>query len=89
MNKRKRDSVSRCERHILRCADILCKAAYRMCKRMFEDCGDDGIPDCKALKESCAAVKEAANLLAGINKDKPDEKAVRIMFEDSVREMAE
>lgn len=83
MKRGKRDRLLRCEKNILRSAEILCRTAYKMCRRLYEENAGDCLPDAKGLKESCAAVKEAASLISGLDKNKESADVVRVVFEDT------
>ncbi|MBQ7687678.1 MAG: hypothetical protein IJT27_00530 [Clostridia bacterium] len=68
-------------------ADMLCRQAYRMCKRA---CGaKDSRPDAKEIKETCSALKEAAALSEALRKaSQMPESGLRIIFENSAEDYA-
>ena len=69
------------EEYLEASAQLLCKAAYKMCKEYFgpktsaENCNP------KFLKEACSAVKEAVTLSSGIENGKEvSSEEIRISF---------
>ncbi len=70
------------EQYLELCADILCRAAYRMCRENYKNKGDEERTDPKILKETCTAVKEAAAVVSGLEK-KVNTESIRIMFSDT------
>lgn len=70
------------DRYLERCADLLCEAAYRMCRENFGKGEAKGKTDPKLLKDTCTAVKEAAAVASGLDKKEQlsgDE--IRIVFD--------
>lgn len=59
MAKRRKKKADASEK-LRSCAEMLCDAALRMCNEGFGD--ENALPEAKALKEACSAVKEAAAL---------------------------
>lgn len=70
------------EKHLEKCADILCEAAYRMCRENFGRGKTKEKTDPKMLKETCTAVKEAAAVASGLaKKDAASGEEIRIFFD--------
>ena len=70
------------EKYLEKCADILCEAAYRMCRENFGKGKAKDKTDPKLLKETCTAVKEAAAVTSGLSKkDTAQGEEIRIYFE--------
>ncbi len=80
-SRKDRGNKSR-EKYLEKCADMLCEAAYRMCRENFGRGKAKEKCDPKILKETCAAVKEAAAVSAGLDKKETDTgEEIRIVFE--------
>lgn len=71
------------EEYLELCADILCREAYRMCKRCYVKAEGREKGDAKSLKEACSAVKEAANVVSGLEK-KTTSDSITISFSDTL-----
>ncbi len=77
------------ENYLEKCADMLCEAAYRMCRENFGKGKSKEKCDPKILKDTCSAVKEAAAVAAGLEKkDMTAGEEIRIVF-DCPEEYAE
>ena len=63
-------------------ADMLAQAVYSMCRQVLKSAQAEKGADPKLLKEVGAALKEAAAVVAGLEKNDTDDKnTVRIVFE--------
>lgn len=70
------------ENYLEKCADILCEAAYRMCRDNFGRGKSKEKCDPKILKDTCSAVKEAAAVASGLDKKEVSSgEEIRIVFE--------
>lgn len=79
----KNNSLSSSEKYLGKCADILCKASYDMCKDMFTGKTQQKALDPKMIKDSCCAVKEAAALVSGLGKGGEEGETLKVIFEDT------
>ena len=82
------NKISR-ETYLERSADMLCKAAYQLCRETFRGRDRTDPVDAKQLKEICAAVKESVNVSDSVGKK--DEAAARfsVTVSNEARELAE
>lgn len=68
-------------KYLNRSADIICRTAYRLCKKTFMKSGEF-IPDVKELKEVCSAVKEAIGIAASLDKGSGGE-GIKVVMESA------
>ena len=77
------------ETYLERSADMLCKAAYQLCRETFRGRDKKKPVDAKQLKDVCAAVKESVNVSDSVGKK--DDAAARfsVTVSSEAHELAE
>ena len=77
------------ETYLERSADMLCRAAYQLCRESFRGRRNGDPVDAKHLKDIAAAVKESVNVSESLGKR--DEAAARFSVTvcDEAKELAE
>lgn len=81
-DKTKNTKNDRCD-YLNRSADILCKAAYRLCSDSFAQKRGEkkNAPDAKTLKETCCAVKEAIAISESLSRNTDTGAELRVILE--------
>lgn len=69
-------------------ADILCKAAYELCRDSCKKGGSQPA-DAKGLKEICAAVKETIGISESLGKNEQTGSAFAVVMDSAATEYSE
>ena len=73
-------------KYLNRSADLVCKAAFNLCKKSLTEKEDT---DAKMLKELCCVLKEIIAINSSLDKDNTDSaETIRIIMEGDVSELA-
>ena len=73
-------------KYLNRSADLVCRAAFNLCKKSLADKEDT---DAKMLKELCCVLKEIIAINSSLDKDNTDSaETIRIIMEGDVADLA-